>query len=134
MLAAQSCCDAQVCAILAAFIAHVYGVVLLKLCMSYLAGRVPKRFSIQREENPKLRMEDMERNTKRWEGDAHTIMCAHYWTPLAEAIGETIAEFDAGFGRNPEAEAMCAHPKLRAGDVCGSACNQRIITLLLLLL
>ena len=62
-----------------------------------------------------MRMEDMERNTKQWEGDAHTIMCAHYWTPLAEAIGETIAEFDAGFGHKPEAEAMCAHPQLRAG-------------------
>eukprot|EP01043_Picozoa_sp_COSAG02_P038848 COSAG02_NODE_3026_length_7517_cov_4.200593_7_plen_58_part_00 len=56
-----------------------------------------------------MRIQDMERNTKQWEGDAHTIMCAHYWTPLAEAIGETIAEFDAGFGSKPEAEAMCAH-------------------------
>ena len=62
-----------------------------------------------------MRMEEMERNTKQWEGDAHTIMCAHYWTPLAEAIGETIAEFDAGFGHKPDAEAMCAHLHLRAG-------------------
>ena len=26
----------------------------------------------------------------RWEADAHTIMCANYWTPLADAMGEAI--------------------------------------------
>ena len=61
-------------------------------------GRAPKRFSLRREENPKMRMEDMERSTKAWEADAHTIMCAHYWNPLADAIGEVIADFDGGSG------------------------------------
>jgi hypothetical protein len=76
-------------------------------------GRAPKRYSIQREANPKMRMEDMERSTDRWEGDAHTIMCAHYWTPLAEAIGEAIGEFDGGSGS--ESEAMCALMQHRTG-------------------
>lgn len=57
-------------------------------------GRAPKRYLLRREENPKKRLKDMQRSTEQWEGDAHTIMCAHYWTPLAEAMGEAIADAD----------------------------------------
>ena len=31
-----------------------------------------------------------------WEADAFTIMCANYWTPLAEAMGEAVSEAEGG--------------------------------------
>jgi hypothetical protein len=60
------------------------------LACRHTAGRAPKRYTIRREKDAKARITDIERNTMRWEADAHTIMCANYWTPLADAMGEAI--------------------------------------------
>ena len=93
-----------------------------------LHGRTPQRYAVARYEI--IDAEAMEMRTdpatvRPWEAAAHTVMCAKYWTELAEDMGEIVAfTEDSGGNMNSALEdgerfcienGLCSKPKRRKG-------------------